>query len=66
MVADEPDQFANALIELYESEELWNRLSQNAIVKTRDLYSVNVTKKQLRKLFNNQHLLSIPEGQKKA
>jgi GT2 family glycosyltransferase/glycosyltransferase involved in cell wall biosynthesis len=66
MVADEPDQFANALIELYESEELWNRLSQNAIVKTRDLYSVNVTKKQLRKLFNNQHLLSIPQGQKKA
>jgi GT2 family glycosyltransferase/glycosyltransferase involved in cell wall biosynthesis len=66
MVADEPDQFANALIELYESEELWNRLSQNAIVKTRDFYSVNAAHKQLRKLFDNQHLLSIPQGQKKA
>jgi GT2 family glycosyltransferase/glycosyltransferase involved in cell wall biosynthesis len=66
MVADEPDQFANAMIELYQSEELWNRLSQNAIVKTRDLYSVTAAQKQLRKLFNNQHLLSTPDGQKKA
>jgi len=66
MVADEPDQFAKAMIELYESEELWNRLSQNAVVKTQDLYSVDAAQKQLRKLFNNQHLLSVPNGQRKA
>ena len=66
MVADEPDQFANAMIELYESEELWNRLSQNAIVKTRELYSVQAAQKQLRKLFNNQHLLSVPRDPKKV
>ena len=52
MVADEPDQFANALIELYESEALWKRLSQNAIAKTRNLYSVSAAEKQLRKLFD--------------
>ena len=28
LVADEPEDFARALIELYESEELWNRLSR--------------------------------------
>ena len=34
LVADEPADFARALIELYESEELWNRLSENGISKT--------------------------------
>ncbi len=62
LVADEPDQFANAVIELYESEELWNRLSQNAISKTRELYSVNAAREQLQKLFNNQHLPSSSPG----
>ena len=37
LVADEPEDFARALIELYESEELWNRLSENGIKKTRAL-----------------------------
>ncbi len=35
LVADEPEDFAKALIELYESEELWNRLSENGLTKTR-------------------------------
>src|SRR4029453_12733513 len=35
LVADEPQDFAHALIELYESEELWNRLSENGTRKTR-------------------------------
>ena len=39
LVADEPEDFARALVELYESEELWNRLSENGIRKTRALYS---------------------------
>jgi GT2 family glycosyltransferase/glycosyltransferase involved in cell wall biosynthesis len=54
MVADEPDHFAKALIELYESEELWKRLSQNAIAKTQNLYSVSAAERQLRKLFNHR------------
>ncbi len=28
VIADEPDSFARALIELYQSEELWNRVSE--------------------------------------
>ena len=42
LVADEPQDFAEALIELYQSEELWTRLSENGIRKTRALYSVEV------------------------
>ena len=47
LVADEPEDFAHALIELYESEELWNRLSRNSIRKTRELYSPDAARKRL-------------------
>jgi O-antigen biosynthesis protein len=56
MVADEPERFARALVELYESEELWNRLSENGIRKTRELYSVEAAREKLRFLFSDQHL----------
>src|SRR5207249_10679869 len=39
LVADEQKEFGRALIDLYESEELWTRLSENGIRKTRALYS---------------------------
>jgi len=55
LVADEPEEFAQALVTLYESPELWNRLSQNGIEKTRSLYSVQVARERLERLFNNQH-----------
>jgi len=56
LVADEPEEFARALLTLYESPELWNRLSQNGIEKTRSLYSVQVARERLEDLFNNQHV----------
>ena len=34
LLADEPEDFARALVELYESEDLWNRLSENGVRKT--------------------------------
>jgi GT2 family glycosyltransferase len=49
-------RFARALVTLYESPELWNRLSQNGIEKTRSLYSVEVARERLERLFNNQHV----------
>ena len=33
LVADKPEDFARALIELYESKELWTQLSENGIRK---------------------------------
>ncbi len=56
LVADEPEDFAEALIELYESEELWSRLSENGISKTRALYSVEAAREKLKFLFSDEHL----------
>ena len=56
LVADEPEYFARALIKLYESEELWNRLSENGLSKTRVLYSVETARKKLETLFSDEYL----------
>jgi GT2 family glycosyltransferase len=56
LVADEPEDFAQALIELYESEELWKRVSENGIRKTRALYSTEAAREKLKLLFSDEHL----------
>jgi GT2 family glycosyltransferase/glycosyltransferase involved in cell wall biosynthesis len=59
LVADEPEDFARALVELYESEDLWNRISENGIKKTRSLYSTDTARKKLELLFSDEHLRSL-------
>ena len=56
LVADEPEEFARALIELYQSEELWNRISENGVRKTRALYSIEAAREKLKLLFGDEHL----------
>ena len=56
LVADEPEDFARAMIELYESEDLWNRISENGIKKTRAIYSTDTARKKLELLFSDEHL----------
>jgi GT2 family glycosyltransferase/glycosyltransferase involved in cell wall biosynthesis len=56
LLADEPEEFARALVELYESEDLWNRLSENGVRKTRALYSPDAARKTLEFLFSEGHL----------
>jgi GT2 family glycosyltransferase len=56
LIADEPEDFARALIELYESEELWNRLSENGFRKTKENYSVDAARKRLSYLFSDDHI----------
>ena len=63
LIADEPKDFAHALIELYESEELWNRLSENGIKKTKARYSVPAARKRLSYLFSNKHT-KVPQERK--
>lgn len=63
LVADEPEDFARALIELYESEELWNRLSENGIKKTKSLYSIEAARTRLSHLFSDKHL-KVPQKRK--
>jgi glycosyltransferase involved in cell wall biosynthesis len=58
LVADEPEDFARAMVELYESEELWNRLSENGIRKTRALYSTEAARQTLQLLLSDEHVRS--------
>jgi glycosyltransferase involved in cell wall biosynthesis len=62
LVADGPEYFACALIKLYQSEELWNRLSENGLRKTRILYSVQTARKKLETLFSDEHLRSLEQA----
>src|SRR5438876_4704490 len=56
LVADQPEDFARAVIELYESEELWSRLSRNSIAKTRALYSVEAARERLSFLLSEEQI----------
>ncbi len=63
LIADEPENFARALIELYESEELWNRLSTNGIKITKAHYSVSAVRKRLNRLLSDKHA-KLPQGRR--
>jgi glycosyltransferase involved in cell wall biosynthesis len=58
LVVDEPEDFARALIELYESEELWTHLCQNGLKTPRALYSTDAARQKLELLFCDEHLHS--------
>jgi glycosyltransferase involved in cell wall biosynthesis len=59
LVADKPEDFARALVELYESEEIWTRLSRNGISKTQELYSTDAAREKLEFLFSDRRLKSL-------
>ncbi len=46
--ADTPDSFADAVVKLYESEELWNKISANGLENVKRHYSVAAAETQLR------------------
>jgi GT2 family glycosyltransferase len=62
LIADEPEDFARALIELYESEELWKQISVNGIRKTRALYSPEAARQKLQFLFSDEHFRSLDQS----
>jgi glycosyltransferase involved in cell wall biosynthesis len=62
LVADDPQDFAEAVIELYESEELWSRLSENGIRKTRALYSAEAARRKLKFLFSDEYLNGLEKS----
>jgi O-antigen biosynthesis protein len=63
LVADEPEDFAKALIELYQNEQLWNKISENGLNKTRALYSTDAARKKLEFLLSDAHLKSFDVSQ---
>jgi GT2 family glycosyltransferase/glycosyltransferase involved in cell wall biosynthesis len=52
MIADDARSFAASVVTLYRSEELWRRLSQNGISKTKELYSVEAAREQIEKILD--------------
>jgi GT2 family glycosyltransferase/glycosyltransferase involved in cell wall biosynthesis len=59
LVVDEPEDFARALIELYESEELWTRLSESGLKTAHALYSTDAARQKLELLFSDAHLHTV-------
>jgi glycosyltransferase involved in cell wall biosynthesis len=59
LIADDPQSFARAMIELYESEELWTRISEKGLAKTRAMYSTEAARASLSQLLGEEHLQSF-------
>ena len=55
LIADTAEDFARAIVELYESEDLWQRISDNGIQKTTAAYSVEIATSQLSRLLSDEH-----------
>jgi glycosyltransferase involved in cell wall biosynthesis len=51
LLADTPADFADKILELYQSEELWNRVSCNGVEKTRMRYSWETAQSQLSRIL---------------
>ena len=47
-IADSPDDFARAVVELYRDEELWNRISNAGMAKTEAEFSPGAARRALR------------------
>jgi len=52
LIADEPEEFAEKVVKLYEDEEMWDKLSRNSIENIRKNYSPEVIKERLKNIFN--------------
>ncbi len=50
LCADTPESFADAVVALYESEELWSKLSTNGLENVKQNYSIQAARKQLQRL----------------
>ena len=55
LIADTAEEFAAAMIELYRSEDLWTKISERGIEKTKAKYSIEAARKQLSRLLDDKH-----------
>lgn len=60
-LADNPAEFADAVCQLYQSEEQWNRISAAGLDITRRLYSQEAASEELARLFSPERLVSKRE-----
>ena len=62
MIADTPEAFAEAVVSLYNSEPLWDKLSRNGVSKTRELFSKEAAREQLARLLGKRHVHGSRNG----
>ena len=55
LIADTAEEFAAAMIELYRSQDLWTKISEQGIEKTKAKYSIEAARKQLSRLLDDEH-----------
>jgi len=63
MIADDAPSFAAAAVRLYQSEELWTRLSGNGLAKTKELFSEKAACLQLARIFGSSEFGPSATGQ---
>jgi GT2 family glycosyltransferase/glycosyltransferase involved in cell wall biosynthesis len=55
IIAEEPHDFAQSLVQLYSDQELWERLSHNALKKAGELFSLSAARRKLEVLLGDDH-----------
>lgn len=53
LMADEPEEFAEQVIKLYQDQQLWQRISQGGLNNVETWFSFAAAKKQVEKLLQN-------------
>jgi glycosyltransferase involved in cell wall biosynthesis len=53
LVAETAEEFADAIIRLYQDEELWNRVSAAGLENVRRYFSVETARLSLQELLNS-------------
>ena len=53
LVAAEPQEFADAVVRLYQDEELWKRLSTNSLANVEKYFSLDTARRNLQSLLES-------------
>ena len=53
LVASEPQEFADAVVRLYQDEELWNRLSENGVKNVENYFSLDTARKNIKSVLES-------------
>ncbi len=63
LIADSPDTFAQKVLEVYNNEDLWDKISTGSIKNVKENYSYEVSKDKLDRIINKLVTpLKAPEG----
>lgn len=58
LISDQPEEFADSVVELYRNEQLWSVLSRNSIENVRENFSYDMAKETLREMIDNLRVKS--------